>query len=112
MFFLLGFLFNMIGILVAVIARFVRKREERERYHSIPVTSGSPETPGYYQPVYLQDQIPPEESHSPEEEPPLPQREVPLEGMLRCSACEADNPRDLEFCWRCNESLGSAKEDT
>jgi hypothetical protein len=103
-FFITGLLLGPFGILIAAIASSTRKRRVSRRRLSVVEIRAAVETPSYYQPDFLQEvsyQVP-----LPSPEP----RYVPLEGMGKCADCNADNPRDNEFCWKCGEYIGLRKE--
>jgi hypothetical protein len=104
LFFVIGFLLGPFGILIAVIARSIRKRGVSKRRLSVVQTRTPVETPAYYQPDFLVT-VPFEAPL-----PSPPPRYVSLEGMGKCDGCDADNPRDNEFCWKCGELIGLREE--
>jgi len=97
-FFLLGFFLEPVGLLIALVARFFKIRNIRERSKILPC---SVEIPSYYQPVYLHET---HELMAPGNQFPTAasdKRHEMLVGMGTCPCCEADIPKGTEFCWKC-----------
>jgi hypothetical protein len=111
-FFMLGLLLNVIGVAAAVFARAIVRRNARKRAKAPPEVPYSPEAPSYYQPVYLESYVLPEAALSPS---PVHHLRASIRefddtvGMPKCPSCDADNPRNNEFCWKCGEFLRLAR---
>ncbi|HEY5532138.1 MAG TPA: hypothetical protein VIK22_09075 [Candidatus Anoxymicrobiaceae bacterium] len=111
-FFMLGLLLNVIGVAAATVARATAKSSARKRAKAVPEVPYSSETPSYYQPVYLEGYVLPEAALSPS---PVHHVRTSIReyddtvGMPKCPSCDADNPRNNEFCWKCGEFLRLAR---
>lgn len=111
LFFVLGLFLNVIGIAIAVVVRGLMKRDARKRAKAPPVVPYQTEIPSYYQPVFLEGYALPVETSSPSPVHHVLSNdaEPELVGMPKCPACDADNPRNNEFCWKCGEFLRLAR---
>lgn len=109
LFFAIGLLLPVIGLLAAVIYYLYYGRGARKPAGAARA-AGPSTIPSYYQPNYLQStgSLPPVESV-----PHVEARERALRKRFStCPFCGADNPSSMNACWKCGESLDGASPRT